>query len=303
MRKQILILLMMMLVLAGSVVRAQGVGGGGATVPIIPIILTENETNYDLHSSRLIFEFKNKLYAIQLYEVGPRRDITNSSDYARFLVMTYNETEQDLVVGFKTEQDFYLLPNESKEIDINNDSLKEVILKLNNLNISVRHANFSLTKIIPSVVQNQSNQTNETEVQENQTKPRISSELKFNGSGWAPVVILVNSEEVIDNVIASLPSTNFIFTKKMAGNEGFIGEISQKGLDILANNSNVKAVESNAPIHMIETPEKDSYPTLINNTENITQNQTEIESQDITTPKSFFQIIINFFKSLFGLKH
>ncbi len=65
----------------------------------------------------------------------------------------------------------------------------------------------------------------------------------LNKSEWVSVGVFVNSIDVIDNIIHTLPENDFQLERRGAENLSFfVGNITRKGLDILANNSNVSRI-------------------------------------------------------------
>ena len=69
----------------------------------------------------------------------------------------------------------------------------------------------------------------------------------------------------------------------------FTTEVTKKGFDMLVNDSRVTKIYLETAVYELQE-------------ESVSENKTEITTLPITTPKSFFQVIINFFRYLFGKK-
>ena len=119
--------------------------GGGATIPISTISLTEQGNTYDMTPGRLKFEFEKQWYAIQLRRV--------KEGYVDFVVMNLDENNLEDITAYEIIEDIFRLNlKESGRIDLNGDNAKDIIIELDEIIKggrygTVRSADFSIKKI------------------------------------------------------------------------------------------------------------------------------------------------------------
>jgi hypothetical protein len=144
---------------------------------------------------------------------------------------------------------------------------------------------------------------------QNQTLPYVDPQAiaAFENQTWVRVIAKFPSVNLTDAVISNFPPTDFMLIKKLQTGDTFSANITKKAFDILINDSSLEWVYLEQPVHGVSAG---NPLTLINNTENktednqsnLTDTNQEIKNSDVAKPKSFFQKIINFFKSLFRWK-
>lgn len=142
--------------ISNSLSKSKRSSGGGATIPISIIDLTEQGTDYSMKPGRLKFEFEEQLYAIQVRRV--------KQDYVWFLVMDLDENKLEDITAYTIEDSFNLTIGEKKEIDLDRNGIKDVIIELDDIVSigkynSVRSSDFSIKKINTKEIK--SNSTNE----------------------------------------------------------------------------------------------------------------------------------------------
>jgi len=119
--------------------------GGGATIPISTISLTEQGNTYDMTPGRLKFEFEKQWYAIQLRRV--------KEGHVDFVVMNLDENNLEDITAYEIIEDIFRLNlKESGRIDLNGDNTKDIIIELDEIIKggrygTVRSADFSIKKI------------------------------------------------------------------------------------------------------------------------------------------------------------
>jgi len=64
-----------------------------------------------------------------------------------------------------------------------------------------------------------------------------------------PIMIEVSSEDVREEVIASLTETEFKLIRRLLGGTVFVGEITKNGLDKLVNNPNIRTINFEETLH------------------------------------------------------
>lgn len=155
-----------------------------------------------------------------------------------------------------------------------------------------------------------------TSTSENQTPPYIDPEIlkAFENNIWVKVsvrykgdmpitfeneqqmALFYSNSSVAKSFFGYIPETEMrnVQGGLLALQPFFKAEVTGQGFDKLANNSRVTKIflSKVASISGNESAEE----------QQLTTNQTEIKTPEITKPKSFFSRIINFFKSLFRKK-
>lgn len=153
------------------------------------------------------------------------------------------------------------------------------------------------------------NQTNESE-QMIINPPFISRSVyeKLNKNEWVNVGVFVDTNESLRIIINNLTQDEFQIEQiRKDYSYFFIGNISMKGLTVLAMHPNISKIIYNGiergASENINNETNISHNILVNNAEmeNQTENQSEAKPET-AKPQSFFQRIINFLKSLFGLR-
>jgi hypothetical protein len=77
---------------------------------------------------------------------------------------------------------------------------------------------------------------------------------EFNKTDLVPVIVEVYSSEKVDTLISSFSEINFKNVKKELPPTIFTVEVTKKGLDELANNSNTKAINLQESLSPVSTP-------------------------------------------------
>lgn len=115
--------------------------GGGASVPVTAIDLSEKGNDYSMKPGRLSFEFENDLYAIQLRRIY--------SDSALFLIMDLDDNKQEDITAYDLEYSFNLTEGDKKEIDFDKDGINDILVILDKIGTidRIRSADFSIKNI------------------------------------------------------------------------------------------------------------------------------------------------------------
>jgi len=119
-------------------------GQGGVSVPITRINLNEEGINYNLKPERLIFEFNEKDYAIQIRRI--------KQEYTTFLIMSLDSNKLEDITAHTLDGSFNLSQGERKEIDLDKDGINDILIKSNSIKTrggynSIKTADFSVKKI------------------------------------------------------------------------------------------------------------------------------------------------------------
>lgn len=155
--------IMLLIIMPVALVSAQGTGEGGGSVRIDTIDLTEQGVSYNITARRLKFEFDGAPYAIQLRRV--------KQEYAWFLVMTLDADKPDDITAYVIDDSFNLSIGDTKEIDVNQDGVKDIFIQLNNITGigeygSAKYANFSVKKITPLLEEEDKEEKETEEIEE-----------------------------------------------------------------------------------------------------------------------------------------
>lgn len=147
-----------------------------------------------------------------------------------------------------------------------------------------------------------------------QYQSKILEEL--NKSSEVAIIVKLHFKNMtkVDEVIATLPETEFNLEGKFLLGNGFYGNITKRGFDILINNPDVAEIHSEIIAHTLPAIEikeevregriKDDS-NIIDATKNDSTSKDLIEEDKIIQEKeheSLFSRIIQFLKSLLGFK-
>lgn len=112
--------------------------------------------------------------------------------------------------------------------------------------------------------------------------------------------LLIKRNEILapalDNFLSNLAADDVIVTFKHTGE--FTAQVTKEGFELLSNDPRVKEIW--LEYKGIGYAANDEVITAPQN--NVSQDQAETKSPELAKPQSFFQKIINFFKSLFRIK-
>lgn len=91
-------------------------------------------------------------------------------------------------------------------------------------------------------------------------EPKIYEQFE-KGEEWVPIIIKLNSEKAAQNLVASLPPSEFKYKQNsLLLGTGFAGNSTKKGIDILSKDSHVVGIYFNAIVY----PALDYSVPLIN---------------------------------------
>ena len=101
--------------------------GGGSSVLVVSVEFTNQGENFSMKPTRMKFEFKENLYALQLQRV--------KSDNVIFVVMSLDKTKPDDLSANIVEDRFELEARGVKRIDLDGDGSMDILVSLNSVNL------------------------------------------------------------------------------------------------------------------------------------------------------------------------
>ena len=122
--------------------------------------------------------------------------------------------------------------------------------------------------------------------------PEILEE--FNQSSEVMVLVKLYSENItkVNEVLSTLPESEFKLRKKLQSGRGFSGNITIDGFNRLTNNPNIEIIWLNKPLHVVNEDEKiEEIESKIIKNDSVSKNLSIPEKeQKLETPRGLYEV-------------